>query len=595
MPITTTTEGLQKQDKLIAELESQGGWDIILGDAFVRGMRDIGYKNTPYAMAELVDNAIQADATHIDILFGFDGGLMPKRLAVIDDGYGMKQQMTRAALIWGAGIHADNRGGFGKYGYGLPSASVSQCHRVEVYSKWSGDTWHGAYLDIDEIKSGRWTKGNRLEMPEETAVVPPAFVVDYLKKTGRWDSFDHGTVVVWDGEMDRINPKQREKLRDSLVTNLGVIYRNYLVKTPMTVDGVDVQPCDPLFLTEGFRGYDIDEDRAIALPHAVVDVTDKETGHVIGKMRVRYSRMPPTFFRKPEYKHTNRPGRAKEPYNERLDIADANNGIIFCRNGRQIDVVKPPRNMASINATTDRFWAVEVDFDATLDEMFSITTSKQQVQPNERVWDILKDKANLFTNIATTRTAYEKEAAIVAAKAEKAKEEKVASVTAIETAAKFRTTKPPQDTPKRTREATENLTQEARRRADKAGVEPEVVERELIAQQEGNPHAIEVEDLPDAPFFRCVQRGGQRILQINVAHPFYTELYDGPGSTPRLRAGLEVLLWTLGEAEVDAEPDSDRRQFYTRERSSVWTPYLADALTELRKQPLMEAERSPAA
>ncbi len=144
MPITTTTEGLQKQDKLIAELESQGGWDIILGDAFVRGMRDIGYKNTPYAMAELVDNAIQADATHIDILFGFDGGLMPKRLAVIDDGYGMKQQMTRAALIWGAGIHADNRGGFGKYGYGLPSASVSQCHRVEVYSKWSGNLWYGA-------------------------------------------------------------------------------------------------------------------------------------------------------------------------------------------------------------------------------------------------------------------------------------------------------------------------------------------------------------------------------------------------------------------------------------------------------------------
>jgi hypothetical protein len=50
----------------------------------------------------------------------------------------------------------------------------------------------------------------------------------------------------------------------------------------------------------------------------------------------------------------------------------------------------------------------------------------------------------------------------------------------------------------------------------------------------------------------------------------------------RQRAALEILLWTLGESEVDADPDSDRRKFYERERPSVWSPYLADALTSLR-------------
>jgi hypothetical protein len=30
----------------------------------------------------------------------------------------------------------------------------------------------------------------------------------------------------------------------------------------MTVDGVTAEPCDPLFLTPGFRYYDLDEDRA---------------------------------------------------------------------------------------------------------------------------------------------------------------------------------------------------------------------------------------------------------------------------------------------------------------------------------------------
>ena len=80
-----------------------------------------------------------------------------------------------------------------------------------------------------------------------------------------------------------------------------------------------------------------------------------------------------------------------------------------------------------------------------------------------------------------------------------------------------------------------------------------------------------------------------------MAHPFYTELYAGPGSTPRLRAGLEVLLWTLGDAEVDADPDSDRRRFYERERVSVWTPHLADALEQLKKIALVDEGEAIAA
>jgi hypothetical protein len=68
---------------------------------------------------------------------------------------------------------------------------------------------------------------------------------------------------------------------------------------------------------------------------------------------------------------------------------------------------------------------------------------------------------------------------------------------------------------------------------------------------------------------------------LNVAHPFYDQLYAAPRSTPHLRAGLEILLWALGEAEVDADPGSERRMFYERDRASIWSPYLADALKVL--------------
>jgi hypothetical protein len=578
-------EGLREQREYVERLEDESfGWDLMIGDAFVRGMRDIGYKGTAFALAELVDNAIQASATNVDILFGFDGGkTKPKKIAVVDNGHGMDPKMVRASLIWGAGTRMLKSEGIGKYGYGLPSASVSQSLRVSVYSKPPGGDWHHCYLDIEEIKEGLWSKGNRIEMPGVEKLDPPDFVIDQLGKAGRWP-LEHGTVVVWD-ELDqgRIDYRQRSALRARLLTQLGVIYRNYLNATPMRIDGIDVEPCDPLFLTEGFRYYDLDDDRAIELDPASVEVKDKETGEVIGRIRVRFARMPATFFRKPDAKHTNKPNTKKD-MNERLEIADANNGIIFLRAGRQIDVVRPPRNVLGGIANVDRFWGIEVDFDPSLDDLFWITTAKQQVTPDERIWDMLRDKAKVFEALGNMRTVYRKEAVKLSGEAESAnKGRERASVEAVKEAKKFRTEKPPADTPRRREEADLNLEAETRRRAGRAGVSPEAIKREVVAERDGVEFSVETEDMPGAPFYRCVQEGGTRVLYLNEAHRFYTELYGDPSSTPRLRAGLEVLLWTLGNAEVDADPESERRQFYERERASVWSATLADSLGVLRK------------
>jgi hypothetical protein len=565
--------------KALVEQLDRSGWDLIVGEAFVRGMRDIGYRSTAFALSELIDNSIQASATWVDILFGFEKGrAMPAQIAVVDDGGGMFDKMVRASLVWGAGTRPDNRSGFGKYGYGLPSASVSQCLRVEVYSKTQGGSWAMSFIDVEEISRGDWTKDHRINTPGVTMKEPPAFVVAHLKAKGNWP-LEHGTIVVWDKlDATRIDRRRREELRNVLLGNLGIIYRNYLAQVPMTVDGVAVEACDPLFLTPGFRYYDLDRDRAEEQPMSVIEVGEKGDEESRGTLRIRFSRMPATFFRKPAAKHNHKP--SKNDNNARLPVADANNGIIFLRNGRQIDVVKPPKNHTYLNATTDRFWAVEVDFDATLDDEFGMTTAKQQIVPSDRIWDLLAQKANVFEAIGTMRTAYKKEAAKIKSKADKGKP---ASVEAIEQASKFKTTPRPAETPARKEEAERNLKEEARRRADEVGISPEAVEAELVAKQQDASRAVETEDLPGAPFFRCEQRGGQRVLLLNVAHPFYTDLYAGPTSDTRLRAGLEILLWALGESEVDADPVSDRRRFYEAERPQTWSPYLKDALVSLRQ------------
>lgn len=586
MNTNTPGDPFAAQKALIESLD-KSGWDLIVGDAFVRGMRDIGYKSTSYALAELIDNSVQANATWTDVIFGFNkGGAKPTKIAVIDNGWGMVPAMVRASLVWGAGTRPNDREGFGKYGYGLPSASVSQCLRVEVYSKTADGQWAMSYLDVEEIANGDWTTNHRINTPETVMEEPPEFVIDHLKSAKRWP-LEHGTVVVWD-KLDgaRLDYKTREALKDSLLSNLGVIYRNYLVDVPMTVDGAKVEPCDPLFLTPGFRSYDLDSDRAVELPSAVVEVPDPVTKKTKGTMRVRFSRLPATFYRKSEHKGTTSSG--KGVFNERAAIADLHQGIIFLRNGRQIDVVKPPRSLGAFsNPTTDRYWKIEVDFDATLDDEFAMTTAKQQVIPSESVWDRLNDKAGLAENIANMRSTYKKETAEIRDTAE---EKKKASITALEQAQKFKTTKAPKDTQSRRDEAAKNLEDEAKRRAKESGVSEDKVKEDLEAKQVDHPLAVETEDLPGAPFFRCLQRGGQRVLLINKEHPFYTDVYAGPGSSLATRAALELLLWTLGDAEVDADPESDRRAFYEAERQTVWSPNLKAALLALRTVDVADAD-----
>ena len=578
MTIAISNDPFAAQKELVDRL-NQSGWDLIIGEAFVRGMRDIGYKSTSYAVAEIVDNSIQANATWIDIAFGFNkGSVKPARIAVVDNGWGMVPTMVRASLVWGAGTRPNDRQGFGKYGYGLPSASVSQCLRVEVYSKVKDGPWTKSYLDVEEISQGKWTNNHRINTPEQTTEGPPEFVVEHLTAQKRWP-MEHGTVVVWD-KLDpaRLDYKTRDALRHSLIDDLGVIYRKYLVDVPMTVDGHKVEPCDPLFLTPGFRYYALDDDRAVALPDAVIEVPDPVTKQTKGTMRVRFSRIPATFYRMPENKSTTASG--KGVFNERAGIADAHQGIIFLRNGRQIDVVKPPRHWGAFsNPTTDRYWKIEVDFDATLDDEFAMTTAKQQVVPSESIWDRLKDKAKLPENITNMRAAYKKETAQIRDGAEKKTKP---SIKAMEKAEKFKTIKPTKDTPARRDEAEKNLEDEARRRAAEANIPPELVKDQLVAQQAGQKRAVEDEKLPGAPFFRCVQRGGQMVLLLNVEHPFYTDLYAAPNSTVKQRAALELLLWTLGEAELDQEPGSELRSFYETQRQLVWSPNLKIALDALR-------------
>src|SRR6478752_6188384 len=103
MTTTSVSTDLAKQRKYAKSKEAEGfDFGLTVADAFVRGIRDIGYRDTGRALDELIDNGIQAEATKILVTFGYgpESDAKPTAIAVIDNGHGMDPEMIRLSAIW---------------------------------------------------------------------------------------------------------------------------------------------------------------------------------------------------------------------------------------------------------------------------------------------------------------------------------------------------------------------------------------------------------------------------------------------------------------------------------------------------------------
>lgn len=513
---------------------------LVVPEAFVRGIRDLGYRSTGDAVAELIDNALQAFADRIDIAFGY--GLStslkkPVQLAVIDNGHGMEPAMIRMAVMWG-GTHRENdRTGLGRYGYGLPCASVSLGRRFTVLSKVVDGAVHAVSLDLDALASGEYTDSSGdIIVPEPIEVEMPAFVADHiaLAHPRGWKS---GTVILIE-KLDRLEWTTTQGLRENLRRQFGVTYHKLRGEAALYVDTEYVEPIDPLFLTPDFHLYDLDSDRAQPLDPLRIEVRDPETGVYRGAMTLRYAWLPPSFGSVD--KGRDAVGLNANP---RFAILKEYHGILFSRNGRLIDVQTRTPWTSFIN--NDRYIKVEVEFAATLDEPFGVTTSKQQVTISPFVWEKLRE-AGLPKAIEQLRI--------------KVKEAKLARRTAA-------------FSPK----PGERLLSE-RAMSGSSGIMPigeGNSEHQLTLGLRVSPYRFRVEHRPDAPFFRVDLQDGARTLHLNAAHGFYEEIYAGPATSDETRAALELLLFSFGD--VVLSDDQHRGTDHDRQISR-WSRRLEQAL-----------------
>ena len=105
---------------------------------------------------------------------------------IADNGDGMRPEVLQHAICEKSGTHLDRLAGasagrrkYGKYGVGLPKASISQCNKFTVWS-WIKGGPKTAHCNGIDIEDEAWIKAGA-KVPDCKRVAVPA---DWLKAAG---------------------------------------------------------------------------------------------------------------------------------------------------------------------------------------------------------------------------------------------------------------------------------------------------------------------------------------------------------------------------------------------------------------------------
>jgi hypothetical protein len=138
------------------------------------------------ALAELVDNSIDAGAGHVLIRFVQSESQLSE-LVIVDDGAGMDAAAIDVAMTVG-GERRYGPSEIGRFGFGLKAASFSQADAVTVLSR----------TDAGEVVGRRMTREQAMK-DFSCEIVDPTYAAGRLDREWELPPAAHGTMVCWEG------------------------------------------------------------------------------------------------------------------------------------------------------------------------------------------------------------------------------------------------------------------------------------------------------------------------------------------------------------------------------------------------------------
>jgi hypothetical protein len=482
----------------------------------IEGLRDTGYDfNT--ALADIVDNSVDAGATKIDIRINMDpdGDIL---VTVADNGCGMDEQTLLDGMTYGAQGRVDPKR-LGKFGLGLKTASTAFCRMLSVITRSSGEnhlvkaTW-----DLDHVVSAsEW---------ELLLNVPTEYEEDLLNEVAPNSS---GTLVMWD-KVDRLlkdysqpggKPARNalERIVSGFRDHAAMIYQRFLNKADergrnveMTLNGQPVTPWDPFCEDETGTELVAEKKQAVELD-----------GGQLVEFTIRAFILP----RKEWFSSAEAASNAK--------MGNNTQGIYFYRENRLIH----PADWLGMFSKEPHISLLRVEFSFTheLDDAFQVDIKKSRILLNEELYNwVLNEFLPAPRNAANeryrrgqrekvsdeARGAHEGSNRSISGKEQDLRN---AEITVVDPAAG--------DVEVKNKSGTVRL---------KLKVSESTAPGQVCVQP--------ADSIDDGILWAPAIIDGHHAVRVNTGHPYYHKVYLPNLASDVTVQGMDALLWALVEAEL---------------------------------------------
>jgi hypothetical protein len=467
----------------------------------VESLRYLGYGNYE-AIADLVDNAIDAEARYISIRVQQRNN--QPYISIADRGTGMAKDVLDQAMRLGSLTARDLNSDLGKFGMGLVTASLSIAKKCHVITRTDEGCWSSAW-DVDEVVAkNAFLKHLDAATPEE--------IEELDAEIGGAPS---GTIVILTN-CDNLGNRNMSAFASTLRNNVGRIHRYFIdAGREIRINDEAVAAIDPLQLSDPATETVVDE---------VFPIKVSEDGQEkLERVRARIVLVP------------------ENPANE-LEVARSMKaqGFYVMRNQREI------MNAVALNFFTKHNdfnrMRGELFFPGTLDRLVGVEFTKRQVNLDQSLHDQLAN-----TLVPTCRTIKRREATkkrVETSEVQQQLHNQSAKAIAekdkllIKPKAEIEKRQPrknagnghgPKGEPERERK---NLT---RTQALETRLNCEIREERLG---------------PNGQIYECDMEGRRLVLRYNVEHPFYQRFIVDNINDGRLVTAADFLIYSMATAEL---------------------------------------------
>lgn len=499
---------------------------LFFAQTLIQSLRDVGYNHTTSALCEHVDNALQAAATEIRVLFRQTGraGSFRTDVAVYDNGRGMSPNVLKVATSFGGSTSFNNRADIGRFGMGMKTAALSMSPTLELYSWQERSAFYNMTLDVEGIGKER---ANLVELPDPQLLTTlPDEVSELFTRALSWpkdrteqelfagdaqlaERLGASGTIVYMPNCDHLSYARAQNLATHAIQEMSRVYRRFIAKgLRLYVNNRLVEAFDPTYSIATARHAripDLPVKHSRLIVSKQLDVRIHENGEETAPITVKLYKLPIEDW----YSLPRKTLKNDLRVFDRLTVS-------ILRNDREVFAGAIPKLTSGHSIT--HWYRIQIDFPGVLDEAFGVAANKQGVRMKERVYSAIEsgigdDIATMNEEIRRFQTA---QASAREAAKPSASETRATEVDHLQ-GKPLEDDLPPEE--KSQIEANLRGLAVSLRRDNET-------DEEAFQRVRESKYLIAFRHDQFWPFYHVEHKFGRVILWLNTAHPFFGKLYE---------------------------------------------------------------------